>query len=152
MLIDCLETRSQIITHCRDTALIKFRTDTPKDSGEPIPTFGRARLSDPVLTARTNCRAVGPHVFMGFSWWSASRVWARSLMEKEAIWNDLLTYQSRVVSSLFQRAIPQPSPMNEEWLTSNAEVFETSAPSWGPSFAMSSVKSVASWLAREMET
>jgi ferredoxin-NADP reductase len=26
------------------------------------------------------------------------------------------------------------------------EVFETSAPSWGPSFAKSSVKSVASWL------
>ena len=101
----------------------------------------------------TYCRAVGPHVFMGFCWWSASRVWARSLTEKEAVWNyGLLTYQYPVVSSLFQRAIPQPSPMNEEWLTSNAEVFETSAPSWGPSFAMSSVKSVASWLAREMET
>jgi hypothetical protein len=37
-------------------------------------------------------------------------------------------------------------------LISRAEVFDTSAPSCGTSFAMSSVKSVASWLAREIET
>ena len=45
-----------------------------------------------------------------------------------------------------------PWATDEAGLISKAEVFDTSAPSWGPSFAMSSVKSVASWLAREMET
>jgi hypothetical protein len=37
-------------------------------------------------------------------------------------------------------------------LNSRAEVFETSALSCGLSLAMSSVNTVASWLAREIET
>jgi hypothetical protein len=37
-------------------------------------------------------------------------------------------------------------------LISRADVFETAAANWGPSFAMSSVKSVASWQARGIET
>ena len=44
-----------------------------------------------------------------------------------------------------------PATMDGGWI-SRAEVFETSAPSCGPSLVMSSVKSVASWLARETET
>ena len=38
------------------------------------------------------------------------------------------------------------------WLTSSAELLDTSALSFGLSLLISSVKSVASWLAREIET
>jgi len=52
----------------------------------------------------------------------------------------------------FQSPIPSSCATDEALLISRAEVLDTSAPSCGPSFAMSSVKSVTSWLAREMET
>jgi hypothetical protein len=48
--------------------------------------------------------------------------------------------------------IPIPWAMDGAWLNSRAEVFETSALSCGLSLAMSSVNTVASWLAREIET
>ena len=48
--------------------------------------------------------------------------------------------------------IPIPWPMDGVCETSSAEVLDISALSFGLSFVMSSVKSVASWLAREMET
>lgn len=51
-----------------------------------------------------------------------------------------------------QISIPIPWARDGDWLISSAEVFETSALSCGLSLFMSSVKSVASWLAREMET
>jgi len=51
-----------------------------------------------------------------------------------------------------QIPIPTPCAMDGAWLSSRAEVLETSELSCGPSLVMSSVKRVASWLAREMET
>jgi len=48
--------------------------------------------------------------------------------------------------------IPIPREIDGTWLNSRAEVFETSAPSWGLSLSRSSVNIVASWLARKMET
>ena len=48
--------------------------------------------------------------------------------------------------------IPIPWAIDGDWLISSADVFETSTLSCGLSLVMSSVKSVASWLAREMET
>jgi len=47
--------------------------------------------------------------------------------------------------------IPIPRALVGAWI-SRADVLETSELSWGLSLVMSSVKSVASWLAREMET
>jgi hypothetical protein len=53
---------------------------------------------------------------------------------------------------LHQSPIPIPWATDGAGLISKAEVFETSAPSWGASLALSSVKSMAWWLARERET
>jgi len=47
--------------------------------------------------------------------------------------------------------MPIPCAMDGDWI-SRAEVLETSAVSCGQSLAMSLVKTVASWLAREIET
>src|SRR5262249_44729560 len=56
------------------------------------------------------------------------------------------------LSSKVQSAIPMSLEPAGVWPISTAEVFETSAANCGPSFAMSSVNSVTSRLAREMET
>jgi hypothetical protein len=45
-----------------------------------------------------------------------------------------------------------PWTIDADWFISSADVFETSAVICGMSLFKSSVKSVASWLAREMET
>jgi hypothetical protein len=51
-----------------------------------------------------------------------------------------------------QIPIPTACAMDGGWLSSRAEVLETSELSCGLSLVMLSVKRVASWLAREMET
>jgi hypothetical protein len=45
-----------------------------------------------------------------------------------------------------------PWAIDADWFISSADVFEISALSCGPSLATSSVKMVASWLAREIDT
>ena len=62
-----------------------------------------------------------------------------------------LSARHRVVASLLQ-PIPIPCESDVPWSIPSADVFETSVLSCGVSLVMSSVKSVASWLAREMET
>ena len=58
----------------------------------------------------------------------------------------------RVDFSKIQTSIPIPRTTEGVGLISIAELLETSMLSFGVSLVMSFVKSVASWLAREIET
>jgi hydroxylamine reductase (hybrid-cluster protein) len=69
--------------------------------------------------------------------------------------NDIMQHLADTVYKILNKEvhiIPIPWAMDGAWLNSRAEVFETSALSCGLSLAMSSVNTVASWLAREIET